>query len=190
MNQPYHGEKWDLTTFSIAVAYAKNDPEMREAILADGSFQTIWPLIIGGDDRPDRYLDIDSAQPVSGAHTVGSLDPSAEIKSDMNEAGMTGQNSWKSFFSSPQFYVVTSTLVVILAGASMYLKLDEKIDSIRLEVKSDGQALEQRLTSRFDKVDSGFDKVDSRFEVLLNKIDSDSKEIRSLVREGQKQPAS
>lgn len=190
MNQSYRAQG-DLTTFSIAIAYAKSDPEIREAILADGAFQQIWPIIAGNKDWSASSPDIGNAKASAEAHTDGEQISNTEHEPEMSEAGMTGANGkWKGFFSSPQFYVVTSTLVVILAGTSMYLKLDGKIDSIRMEVKSDSQILEQRVTSRFDKVDSKFDKVDSRFDVLLNKIDSDNKEMRSLIREGQKHPAS
>lgn len=47
----------DLAIFSIAIAQAKNDPEIRQAILADGSYRTIWPLIIDQNDKPQAVGD-------------------------------------------------------------------------------------------------------------------------------------
>jgi len=190
MIRPSHTGQTDLTTFSIVIAKAKSDPDIREAILADGSFRPIWPLIAGADDELQGSIHNRAAN-LSIAHTIEGQRMESPASPATDDIEMTGAHgSWKSFFASPQFYVVTSTLVVILAGASMYLKLDGKIDSVRMEVKADSQALEQRISSRFDKIDSRFEKIDSRFESLLNKIDSDNKEMRTLVREGQKQPAS
>ncbi|WP_245222426.1 hypothetical protein [Pseudomonas moraviensis] len=47
----------DLASFSIIIAHAKNDPEIREAILADGSYRTIWPLIIDQNDKQQAVGD-------------------------------------------------------------------------------------------------------------------------------------
>lgn len=102
----------------------------------------------------------------------------------------SNNTQWNGFFSSPQFYVVSATLVVLVAGASMYSSLNNKIDQSRLETKGDTQLMElrtdgklEKLDTRFDKIEVKFDKIDSRFDALINKIDTDNKELRTLLRE-------
>ena len=96
---------------------------------------------------------------------------------------------WDGFFSSPQFYVVTATLIVLVSGAGMYSSLNTKIDQARLETKADAQFVDSRKDARFDKIDSRFsgldarfDKVDARFDSLLSKMDADARETRELIR--------
>lgn len=130
--------------------------------------------------RPDESFRQNSDNDLAGDHT-GFVDIS-----DLSEFGghhMPSSNSqWNGFFSSPQFYVVTATLVVLVAGASMYSSLNNKIDQARLETKSDTQIIDSRRDIRFDKIDARFDKIDARFDSILGKMDADARETRELIR--------
>lgn len=95
------------------------------------------------------------------------------------------QGRWKDFFSSPQFYVVAATLIVLTVAGSMYSSLSSKIETLadtsdrkivaagdqleklRLEIKSDIQTLSQR--------------ADTRSDALMAKMDADNRELRTLI---------
>lgn len=95
------------------------------------------------------------------------------------------QSKWKDYLSSPQFYVVVATLIVLTVAASMYSSLSSKIETVadtsdkkivaagdqlekmRLEIKSDIQALSQRAETRSD--------------ALMAKMDADNRELRTLI---------
>lgn len=94
---------------------------------------------------------------------------------------MTSDTGWSAFLKSPHFTVISTGAVVLAAGLGMYVLLDGKISSLRLETKSDLQLAAQRSDNQFAKVDSRFDKIDSKFDAVISKIDSDSKELRSIL---------
>ena len=96
---------------------------------------------------------------------------------------MTSDSSWAAFLKSPHFTVISTGVVVLVAGLGVVGWLDGKITSLRLETKNDLPLAAQRADIQFNKIDSRFDKVDSKFDAVLSKIDSDGKELRSLVRD-------
>lgn len=169
-----HYQAESLSNFSIIIAQAKCDPEIKDAILADDAFREIWPLVIDVDNLTKRAnsQDLLHNQPIASE---------PKESSQMRESANSGVGGW-SFFGSPQFYVVSATIVVLLAGAGMYAKLDGKIDSLRLEVKADLQEATRESGARFDKVDAKFDRVDARFDALLQKMDEEARETRLLIR--------
>lgn len=137
---------------------------------ASSSFRTISAAPDGFSDRIGDRARMDSDNPV--------------YESDQEEEEapkMTSDTGWSAFLKSPHFTVISTGVVVLMAGLGMYVLLDGKISSLRLETKSDLQLAAQRTDNQFAKVDSRFDKIDSKFDAVISKIDSDGKELRSLL---------
>lgn len=89
-------------------------------------------------------------------------------------------NGW-DFFKSPQFSVLAATVAVLVCAAVMYSTMGGKVDALRMEVKADVQTLSQRNDVRFDQIGSKFDGISA-------KMDADSREIRTLILNQQRQP--
>lgn len=87
---------------------------------------------------------------------------------------MANQSRGWAFLSSPQFSVIAATVVVLVAGAMMYDRLDSKVDALRAD---GGSGLDRAV----DKIERNFDKVDSKIQHLSNKIDDGNREIRMLL---------
>lgn len=94
----------------------------------------------------------------------------------------TSSKAW-DFFSSPQFSVLAAAVAVLLAGAAMYNRLDDKLDALRADSKGQIERAQDKVEGSIDKLDVKFEKVDAKFQSVLDKIDADGRELRSLVRE-------
>ncbi len=133
-----------------------------------------------GDQRPGYRVKADG----NSFHTDHN---GTAVPLDSGSSSMPPNNtaSWKTYFSSPQFYVVTATLIVLAVAGGMYLSLGSKIealatatgaridaagtklDAVRLEVKSDIQVSSQRSDTRLDSI--------------ISKMDADNRELRMLI---------
>lgn len=103
----------------------------------------------------------------------GGMNQDAEKALEEGQA-MTNPSPGWAFFSSPQFSVIAATVVVLIAGATMYDRLDGKLDALRAD---SGSSLEKAV----DKIDKNFDKIDSKIHDLSGKIDDGNREIRMLL---------
>lgn len=141
-------------------------------VVAPPSSVSVRTISDGLDEDRVQQSDHDRIGPESSA-TIHELNTEAPP--------MTSDTGWSAFLRSPHFTVISTGVVVLAAGLGMYVLLDGKISSLRLETKSDLQLAAQRSDNQFAKVDSRFDKIDSKFDAVLSKIDSDSKELRLLL---------
>lgn len=87
---------------------------------------------------------------------------------------MVNQTRDWTFLSSPQFSVIVATVVVLVAGAMMYDRLDSKVDALRTDGSSG-------LDRAVDKIDRSLDKFDTKIQVLSQKIDDGNREIRMIL---------
>ncbi|SEC01117.1 hypothetical protein SAMN05216205_1227 [Pseudomonas mohnii] len=94
MMKPDQRAQANLATFSIVIAQAKSDPELRDAVLADGAFRTIWPLIGGHHDKADPVEDTGTMNDISREELDAKLSAVearmdrriADFQSDMRQA--------------------------------------------------------------------------------------------------------
>ena len=87
---------------------------------------------------------------------------------------MVSQPKGWAFLSSPQFSVIAATVVVLVAGAMMYDRLDSKVDALRADGSSG-------LDRAVDRIDRNFDKFDTKIQNLSQKIDDGNREIRMIL---------